>query len=79
MDLEGTSKLTVRSGLLPSQIDAPTRNYLLDFDCYSVGSVPLSADSLTKLLTQYHEAIEAEFMQAVTDRYWKYMADGVPL
>ena len=79
VDLEGTSKLTIRSGLLPSQIDAPTRTYLLDFDCYSLGSVPLSADSLTKLLTQYHEAIEAEFMRAVTDKYWKYMADGVPL
>jgi len=78
-DLDGGKKLTIRSGLLPPQPDEPNRTYLLDLDCYSLGNVPLSADSLPAQLDEYHEAIEAEFIQAVTDKYWKYMAEGTPL
>jgi uncharacterized protein (TIGR04255 family) len=76
MDLEGAKKLTIRSGLLPPQADSATRTYLLDLDCYSVGNVIVSGDGLTKLLDDYHEAIEAEFIHVVTDKYWKYMAEG---
>lgn len=79
MDLGSEKNLTIRSGLLPSQADGPTRIYLLDLDCYSAGNIPLASESLTQLLDGYHEAIETEFMHAVTDQYWKYMADGVPL
>jgi uncharacterized protein (TIGR04255 family) len=79
VDLDSIRKLTIRSGLLPPQPDAPTRTYLLDLDCYSLGSVPLSGESLTQLLYQYHAAIESEFMHAVTEGYWKYMAEGKPL
>jgi uncharacterized protein (TIGR04255 family) len=80
LDLDDTTKLTIRSGLLPLQPDEPNRTYLLDFDCYSLGaSLSLSGDGLANLLRQYHEAIETEFTRAVTDRYWKYMADGRPV
>lgn len=79
VNLDSAKTLTIRSGLLPSQPAAPTRTYLLDVDCYSLGNVPLSSQSLAKLLHQYHDAIEAEFMRAVTEKYWKYMAEGTPL
>jgi uncharacterized protein (TIGR04255 family) len=74
IDLDDAKKLTIRSGLLPPQDHAlPTRNYLLDLDCYSFGDVPLTTAGLPKLLDEYHGAIEAEFMRAVTDEYWKDM------
>ena len=80
LDLDSTNKLTIRGGLLPQQMDKTDRSYLLDFDCYSLGgSVPLPGDKLKALLEQYHDAIEAEFIRAVTDEYWKYMADGTPI
>jgi uncharacterized protein (TIGR04255 family) len=80
LDLDSTRKLTIRSGLLPLQAGEPTRTYLLDFDCYSLGgSAPLLGENLASLLEQYHEAIETEFTRAVTDKYWKYMAEGTPL
>ena len=79
-EIDSTKKLTVRSGLLPLQADDANRTYLLDFDCYSTGShVALSGGDLTNLLVEYHETIEAEFTQAVTEKYWKYMAEGTPL
>jgi len=77
-DLDSTKKLTIRSGLLPPQSDSPTRTYLLDLDCYSIGNIFLSADNVITLLDEYHGAIETEFMQAVTAKYWKYMAEGGP-
>lgn len=80
LDLGGTKKLTIRSGLLPQQGDKSDQMYLLDFDCYSLGgSVPLPGDNLKKLLEQYHDGIESEFIKAVTDKYWKYMAEGTPV
>jgi uncharacterized protein (TIGR04255 family) len=80
LDLDSTKKLTIRGGLLPQQMDKTDRTYLLDFDCYSLGgSVPLPGDKLKVLLEQYHAAIEAEFIGAITDKYWKYMADGTPV
>jgi uncharacterized protein (TIGR04255 family) len=77
LDLDNAKKLTIRSGLLPQQDDAPTRTYLLDLDCYTFGDLPLSIGGLPKLLDEYHGAIEAEFIRAVTDDYWKEMAGGV--
>jgi uncharacterized protein (TIGR04255 family) len=77
LDLDNEKKLTIRSGLLPQQSGAPTRTYLLDLDCYTVGDVSLSRDGLPGLLDEYHGAIEAEFMRAVTDEYWRDMAGGI--
>lgn len=80
LDLDSTKKLTIRGGLLPQQLDKTDRTYLLDFDCYSLGGcIPSTGDNLKGLLEQYHAAIEAEFIRAVTDKYWKYMADGTPV
>jgi len=78
MDFDGTKKLTVRSGLLLPQSDSPERIYLLDLDCYSIGNVALSSNGIIKLLDEYHAEIETEFMHAVTEKYWKYMAEGAP-
>jgi uncharacterized protein (TIGR04255 family) len=78
MNLDSARKLTIRSGLLPPQPDSLERTYLLDLDCYSLENVVLSADGLIKLLDEYHAAIETEFMQAATEKYWKYMAEGAP-
>ncbi len=78
VDLDSAKKLIIRSGLLPPQSDSPTRTYLLDLDCYSIGNVVLSSDSVLTVLDEYHAAIEKEFMQAVTDKHWKYMAKGAP-
>jgi len=75
-DLTGTKKLTIRSGLLPAQIDTNSRIYLLDLDCSSPESVSLSSPAITSLLDEYHESIESEFKQLMTDKYWKYMAEG---
>jgi uncharacterized protein (TIGR04255 family) len=72
-------KLTIRNGLLPSQGDPSMLTYLLDLDCSSSESVSLSDQDLTNLLGEYHEAIEAEFKRAMTEKYWNYMAEGVPI
>jgi len=79
VDLSTDRKLTIRSGLLPPQNDEPTRTYLLDLDCYTVGTLPLSNDGIVALLRQFHEVIEGQFTRAVTEHYLRYMAEGVPL
>jgi uncharacterized protein (TIGR04255 family) len=78
-DLSDEHKLTIRSGLLPRQANEPNRTYLLDFDCYTLGNVSLSGDRFTKLLDQFHEAIESEFTRALTEKYWKYLTEGTPI
>jgi uncharacterized protein (TIGR04255 family) len=77
IDLASTERLTIRSGLLPSLPEVPTRTYLLDFDCYS-RNITLSSQNLMHLLNKYHDAIEAQFTGAVTKEYWKHMAEGTP-
>jgi uncharacterized protein (TIGR04255 family) len=79
VDLDKNKKLTIRNGLLPMQADATARTYLLDLDCSSPESVSLSGAALANLLDDYHESIEAEFKRAMTDKYWKHMAEGVSM
>src|ERR1700680_1382076 len=79
VNLSPNKKLTIRSGLLPAQDNGSTRTYLLDVDCSSPESVSLSGPAITKLLDEYHDSIESEFKRAMTERYWNYMAEGVPM
>ena len=76
VDLTATKKLTIRSGLLPAQSDTDSRTYLLDLDCSSPENISLSAPTITGLLDEYHQSIEAEFHRAMTDKYWTYIAEG---
>jgi uncharacterized protein (TIGR04255 family) len=78
LDLDTTKRLTIRSGLLPYQPGSATQTYLLDLDCFSQ-NVALASQSTVPLLAEYHEAIEAQFIRAVTPGYLKHMADGSDL
>jgi len=79
LDLDSRKKLTIRNGLLPRRAEQPTLTYLLDLDCSSSESVSASGQELANLLNEYHEVIEGEFQRAMTDRYWNYMTNGVPM
>lgn len=79
LDLDSTKRLTIRSGLLPTQTDASARTYLLDFDCYSPSKVALSTESIKPLLSDYHDAIETGFLQTVTKPYLRHMAEGTDI
>ena len=79
VDLDGKKKLTIRNGLLPRRAEQSTLTYLLDLDCSSSESVSASGRELGSLLNEYHEVIEGEFQRAMTDRYWNYMTNGVPM
>lgn len=79
LELKGATRLTIRSGLLPEQIDAQSRKYLLDLDSSCSENVALDKATIGNLLNGYHEAIEAQFKRAVTERYWQHMSEGTPL
>lgn len=76
LKLNDKKNLTVRSGLLPAQPEAPLRTYLLDLDCYSEETSTLAEIKLPGVLEEYHDAIEDSFRRAVTEKYWKYMEHG---
>jgi uncharacterized protein (TIGR04255 family) len=76
LQLHPSTRLTIRSGLLPEQPDTEKRTYLLDIDCSCQESVSLHKVRITKLLDEYHEAIETEFQRAITTEYWAYMMTG---
>jgi uncharacterized protein (TIGR04255 family) len=79
LDLGNNKNLTIRSGLLPAQGDSETRKYLVDLDCSSPEGVALSGRAISDLLDDYHESIESEFKRAMTDKYWRHIAEGVPM
>jgi uncharacterized protein (TIGR04255 family) len=79
LNLDSKKKLTIRNGLLPRRDEQSTLTYLLDLDCSSRESFPASGPELANLLDEYHEAIEGEFQRAMTEKYWKYVANGVPM
>lgn len=76
LDLGSAKGLTVRSGLLPAEPDRSARTYLLDIDCFSPGQVALSTQDIKQLLSDYHDAIETQFLRTVTEPYLKHMAEG---
>ncbi len=76
LELIGATRLTVRSGLLPEQPDTQSRFYLLDLDCSCPESTSLNKETINNLLDEYHEAIERQFKRVVTEKFWKYMAEG---
>jgi uncharacterized protein (TIGR04255 family) len=68
-------RLTMRGGLLPPDDDEVV-NYLLDLDCYALGPVAIDEKSISTILTDYHDAIEAEFRRLITEKHWRYMESG---
>lgn len=72
-------KFTVRGGLVPADSDAPNRIYLLDLDCYSEEAVTAIEQDLPTMLEEFHDLIEAQFIQSVTEKYRNYMEKGDPM
>lgn len=73
-EIHDHKKLTVRSGLLPSE-DAPGyREYLLDFDCYRDEKQTIGP--IEKILLGFHDTIERRFHESVTEPYLRYMRTG---
>ena len=68
-------RLTMRGGLL-SPDDDKVVNYLLDLDCYTPGPLAVDEKSISTILADYHDAIEAEFRRLITDKHWRYMESG---
>ena len=76
----GTQRhFTVRGGLLPAESDTADRIFLLDLDCYSEEAVTATEQDLPTMLEEFHDSIEAQFIQSVTEKYWKYMEKGDPM
>ena len=61
-----THQMTIRGALLQVPPPVSIYVYVLDLDCYAEG---LNISSLEKIVDGFHDAIQVQFLQHVTEEY----------